>query len=105
MLSVNENSTSYVTAVFKEKDGNVQAPDSARYRIDCVTTGTKIKDWTPINNPGSTEEITISKSENAIIDQSNPTEQRVVTVEGTYGVDDGVSEELFYDLINLYSVT
>ena len=96
MNSVNEKSTAYVEATFKDKDGVNAAPTAARYRIDCVTTGTAVKGWTAISSPGEVEEITIKPDDVAIITDGNAEEIKRVTVEATYGTDDSVYEQ--YDL-------
>ena len=101
---VNENSTSYVTVVPKDKDGVAATPATLKYQIDCVTTGTNMKAETALT-PGTSVEITITPTENAINDQNNSHEERVVTVTAGYGASDQVIEEFDYLVINLYAAT
>ena len=101
MTTVNEGSTSYLTVNFKDKDGVLAAPTSIEYRIDCITTGTAIKEATPVSPPASSVEIEIDSTENAIQDQDNNSERRLVTVTGTYGTEDKIVEEHEYDVINM----
>ena len=101
---VNENSTSYVTVVPKDKDGVAATPATLVYQIDCVTTGTNMKAETALT-PGTSVEITITPTENAINDQNNSHEERVVTVTAGYGASDQVIEEFDYLVMNLYAAT
>lgn len=102
---VNEGTTSYVTAVFKNKDGTAVAPDSAQYRVDCKTTGNQILAWTAIPTPTSTTEIEIDSTLNVIQDELNLSEEHVVTVEGTYGVGaDKVTGKFNFELFNMYGL-
>lgn len=105
MPEVNEKSTAYVEATFRDKDGTNAAPTGARYRIDCLTTNTQVKDWTTISSPVAVEEITVKPSENAIISSGNAQEVKRVTVEGTYGVDDSVYEQYDITVLNLSAVS
>ena len=102
--SVNENSTSYVTAVPKDADGVAALPASMVYQIDCVTTGTAIKAETALT-PGTSVEIEIDAADNAIISQTNAVERRQVTVTAGYGINDQVIEVYEYRVINLNAVT
>ena len=54
MKRVNEKSTAYLTVTFRDKAGAAQAPASAKYRIDDVTTGQLVRGDTDISSPGST---------------------------------------------------
>ena len=104
-VTVNEGSTSYLTIMFKDKNGDPAEPTSATYRIDCKTTGTAMKAETEIESIAASVEIMIASSENKINTQSNDRELRVVTVTATYGADDKVSDEYYYYVKNLYKVT
>lgn len=102
---VNEGTTSYVTAVFKDKAGLPVAPTSAQYRVDCETTGNQIVDWTAIASPASSQEIEIDSTLNVIQDEDNSLETHAVTVEGTYGVgDDKVTGKFQFYLVNMHGL-
>jgi len=101
---VNEKSTAYLTVTFKDKDGALEAPSSASYRIDCLTNGQEVRGDTALT-PGATIEITLSPADNAIIDQDNEVERRLVTVTGTYGASDTIHQEYEYNVKNLRKVT
>lgn len=102
--NANENSTSYIDVEFRDKDDVLQAPTSARYRIDCLTNDSQVLDWTSIPSPTSQETITISKTHNAIINAVNAFERRIVTIEATYGADDGLNHTVKYQVNGLNNV-
>lgn len=101
MATVNEGSTCYLTVSFKDKNGVAAAPTGVSYRIDCLTNDQEIKDDTDFTPPAASIEIEIDSTDNAIIDQDNHSERRLVTVTGTYGAEDKIVEEYEYDLINM----
>ena len=101
---VNEKSTSYVTVSPKNKDGDSETPSTLVYQIDCITTGTPMLAETSLT-PGTSVEITITPTQNAINDQSNSNEGRKVTVTAGYGANDQVIEVFNYRVKNLYAVT
>jgi hypothetical protein len=53
----------------------------------------------------SSIEIEMLATDTAIIDQSNATERRLVTVKATYGAGDDVNDEYEYDIENLCKIT
>lgn len=101
MTTVNEGSTAYLTANFKDKDSVLAAPTTISYRIDCLTNGSEVKDDTAFTPAASSIEIELTKTDNALINQANYAERRLVTVTGTYGDDDEIIQEYEYDLINM----
>ena len=98
---VNEGETAYLTVSFSDKAGDPEAPTTISYRIDCLKNSEEIKADTAVTPVASEVEITLKPSENIIIDQSNSTEKRLVTVTGTYGVDDAIVREYEYNLKNM----
>jgi hypothetical protein len=101
---VNEESTAYLTVVFKDKDGAEQAPTSATYRIDCLTNGEEVREDTAMTPIASPYEITLGAADNAMIDSDRLTEARRVTVEAVYGSDDHVNADYKYLVKNLGGV-
>ena len=59
MLTVNERTTSYLTAAFRDKNGVLAIPGSVTYRIDCVTTNTVVLAATALT-PATEIEIAIT---------------------------------------------
>ena len=56
-----------------------EAPTTAKYRVDCITTGKVLTDWTTLT-PASSMAISITATENAIQDQANRFEKKQLTV-------------------------
>lgn len=104
MEQVNEESTAYLTVTFLDKDGNAAAPSSATYRIDCLTSGKAIRGVTALG-AGSSVEVTLTPTDNAIQQVSSAKETRRVTIEALYGASDGINEEYDYEVVNLSHVS
>ena len=104
MERVNEKSTAYLTVTFRDKAGAAQAPASAKYRIDDVTTGQPVRGDTDISSPGSTVELTLTVDDNALKNPIVAAEQRRVTVTAEYGSGDAVRSEYIYEVFNLAGV-
>lgn len=100
MKTVPEKTTSYVTVTFRDKNGNLAVPVSARYRVDDKKSGAEIRTWTALGAASSIE-ITMNADDNTIYDADQPYETRVVTVEATYGSSDLLTETYEYQLRNL----
>ena len=89
------------TATAYSRDGTAaNTPTTAQYRIDCLTSGQIIKNWTALT-PASAMNITITGSDNALKDQSNDYEMRQVTVEEDSGLDTQTRESGIYRVKNL----
>ena len=104
MERVNEKSTAYLTVTFRDRAGAAQAPASAKYRIDDVTTGQQVRSDTDISLPGSTVELTLTVDDNTLKNPIAAAEQRRVTVTAEYGSGDAVRSEYIYEVINLAGV-
>lgn len=104
LTSINEATTSYVSASFKNAAGALEAPSSVVYRIDCLTNKQQILDWTA-TSAASSITITVSALQNAIINQRHPSEQRYITIKATYAGSEQVTEEYHYEVVNLNFLT
>lgn len=102
---LDEKTTGYLTAEFKDKNDDDAVPTSISYRIDCLTTGTAIKGATPVTPPAASVEIVLSSDDNRIITDTNKYERRIVTVTAIYGASDQINKEYKYDVKNLKAVT
>lgn len=98
---VKENSTAYLTASFKDKDKNLEAPASISYRVDDNLSGNEIRGDTPVTPAAAEVEIVLKPVDTAIVDNTKAKETRVVTVTGTYGVDDQVQDKFVFEVENL----
>jgi len=97
----NEGSSGNVTATFKNAADIDQAPVSARYRIDCETNIKAVRDWEVIASPVAVQAVPITSDDTLIINDANEEEIRLITVEGTYGAGDNVTEQIRIAVDNL----
>lgn len=101
MPTITEKSTAWLTITFKNRKGNIQAPDSFRYRID-TTTGHSVRDWVTINNPSGSHEIKLTPDDNSIVGVRNvEAQENVVTINANFGIDDQRNEAYTYIIKNL----
>lgn len=104
LQTINEETSAYLAVEFYDKNGVLATPASVEYRVDCVTTGTAVRAATPVTAASSVE-IPLDIDDTRIITQTNPYEERCVTVVATYGVKDAVSTEYRFRVKNLNYVT
>jgi len=104
MDSVNEKSSSVVTADFTDENGAPVTPATASYRIDDVVSGTEIKGDTAFVPVSSSHDIKISSNENRILNPELKKDVRIVTVQFTFGADGAGSGQYKYEVINLKKV-
>lgn len=92
------------TAYFRNRaDSSADTPASIKYRIDCLTTGRAIKDWTTVT-PGTSVEIAVTGSENAIQDDCNDYEVKQLTVQSDAGASDQCRGRKTWRVENLYGL-
>lgn len=102
--SVKEGSQFKATARFRDRATDADViPTTVRYRIDCLTTGRQILDWTVIT-PGTTAAITVTSAQNAMQDQCNRCERKQITVAADYGSSTQFNETLTYDVKNVAGI-
>lgn len=73
-----------VTVAWKDGFGAPATPTTARYRVDCLTTGQTPLDWQDIAAT-PTVDIDIPGTANAIISAANEQEVKQITVQANYG--------------------
>jgi hypothetical protein len=100
----NEGQSATVTIVFRDDDGVATTPGTLRYRIDCLTTGRMVRDWTTLT-PASSVDIPITPADNAIKSSRNATERKQLVVQTEYGTDDQAVEYVEWTVKNLQGVT
>jgi hypothetical protein len=101
---VNESSTAYLTVTFFDKNNIMVAPVSATYKIHDVLSGSQILAATPISPIAEQVEITLTPTDNTMVNAHSSNEKRRVTVEAIYGQDDGVNAAFVYEVKNLVNV-
>lgn len=98
---INENSVGYIQISFYNKNGNLETPTSISYRIDDRGSEASVRTDTSFTPVANQIEITLEPGDNAILDDTNEYEYRVVTVTATYGANDQHIEEHEYAVKNL----
>lgn len=82
-LKQQEGSSFTATAYFRNADA-AEAPTTAKFRLDCLTTGKVLQDWTTLT-PAASISISITATHNAIQNQSNRFEKKQLTVSSNHG--------------------
>lgn len=68
------------TAIAYFRSGKSSAtPSTAKYRIDCLTSGTILQDWTTLT-PATSVNISVTSTHNAIQHGSNRIEKKQLTI-------------------------
>lgn len=102
--TVNERSSAVLVCSFLDPDGQPAAPQSVSYRVQCTSSGTLIRDNTPVS-PADQVEIFLESDDTRIVDQARPHEMRSVIVTAVYGAGDQVSEIFRLRVRNLAGVS
>jgi hypothetical protein len=102
---IREKSQHVITAKFKDRaTAALVVPTNIRYRIDCLSTGAVVLDWTAVSADDEIT-LTITASQNAMQDQSKTYETKEVTVAADYGLSTQFTESITYQVDNLYGVS
>jgi hypothetical protein len=102
---VRERSQLVATAYFRQRsDASAQTPTNVRYRLDDLTSGCQILDWTSAT-PGTSATITITPDQNAMHSQCNTRERRQLSVAADYGLSTQYVESIEYDVENVQGIT
>lgn len=100
LVTINEASSGTLTIEFLDEAGLPAAPSSISYRIDCVTSGTEIRDDTAIA-PASVVDLGLTPEDTRIVTQSNRIERRRVTLVAMFGPGDQLTQDYEYSVRNL----
>ncbi len=100
MDEVREGSQSFLTVTFKNKAGTATNPTNPKYRIDNLLSEDAIKALTALSPSSGVVEITITASENAMVNGALDYETHRVTI-----TSDEVNEEFRFRVRNLAQVT
>lgn len=97
---VREGSAFTATAYFRDRaTAAASTPTSIKYRVDCLTTGQNLTDWTTVS-AASTATIAITSTYNAIQSDSNSAERKQLTVAANYGLSTQVTETAVWEVEN-----
>lgn len=96
-----ESSSVTATARFRDRaSADEVTPTNVYYRLDCLTTGKALTDWTSAT-PGETVDITITPTQNAMQSDCNVRERKQITVAADYGLSTEFRESLVYEIENV----
>lgn len=97
---VQEGDSFPVSAYFRDRStAEADAPDTVDFRVDCLTTGRVVVDWTAAAAGDSTS-ILMQSDYSAILNRSNSTEQKQLTVRANRGTSSQVSERKIWIVRN-----
>jgi hypothetical protein len=92
--SVNERTGFTLELSFLDESSQPLQPATARWRAYCATTNRILTDWASLNvGPTGRYELAISATITSILDDSNPSEEKVIAAEANAGTADQVSAE------------
>jgi hypothetical protein len=95
-----EGSSFVATAYFRNSSDAATAPTTAQYRVDCLTTGKILTDWTDLT-PAASNAITITATENAIQSVGNKTEKKQLTVQADQNTDTQTRDVSIWKIDNI----
>ena len=96
----NELSEVVVTATAYDINGAQQIPATAKYKVDDCSSEKSLVPWTTLT-PSLSMDIVIPGSVNAIVNDRNRIENKVVTVNINEGLDSQHYENYIYKIKNL----
>lgn len=107
MDTINESTTAFQTITFLNENGVPIVPTAATYRLDDEASEHVIKADTTISGLASSVTITLSTTDNAIVNATEKYDVHVLTVEwdytGSHGATHGADFKRF-KVINLLGV-
>jgi len=103
--TVNEKTTAYVTASFKDKDGNLAQPTTSSYTVHDEDTGAELVSSTALSPTGGSVEIVLSGNAIKMHDETKTKETHVITVNATYAGGEELNAEFRFRVINLSHVS
>lgn len=100
---VKEGSSSTQPVRFRNQQGELQAPVSCDYRIDCpdAVAPQQIRDWTALSILAATMEIPLTPADNVMKNGLLKEERHVITVRANFGLDDVLMDDYTYIVKNL----
>lgn len=103
MRNVNEKGTVYVTVRFYDTTDSLFTPLTAAYRVDCLTSGHEIRDWTDVL-PDQQIAIALTGEDNRIVDARHSREMRQLVVRYTDEAGNEQKSQVQYRVDNLQGI-
>ena len=106
LTNVYEETTFVTTAYFRTRGTKASStPTTIHYRVDCLTTKRQITDWTSVSSPAASNTITITSTENQILDDANPVEVKQITIKTDTGLSTQAIKPAQWRVKNLIGIT
>lgn len=97
---IKEASTIIVVARFRDRATAADViPTNVKYRLDCLTTGAELVDWTTVT-PAASVTISIPASENEMQYADSRIERKQLTVAADFALSTQFIETLDYEVRN-----
>ena len=100
---VKEGSGFTATAYFRDA-GVASVPTNVQYRIDNITNGYVVSDWTSVTAAANVS-IAITGTQNALRSQCNRFERLQLTVDANHGLSTQVRDSAVYEVENVRGVS
>jgi hypothetical protein len=103
---VQEETTFPCKAYFRTRESKQAAtPTTVHYRIDCLTTGKQVRDWTSVSSFDKTANLVITSSDNQILGDGNRLERKQITVKVDTGLVTQLIKSKHWQVQNLVGIT
>jgi hypothetical protein len=103
VIKTQEGSSFDAIAYFRQA-GTATAPTTAKYRVDCLTTGKELQDWTSLT-PAVSNTIAMTATFNAIQRNSNRSERKQLIVASDPDAADQTRDQITWKVENLANVS
>ncbi len=100
---VNEKTSFSATSYYRNGDA-AGSSTTAEYRVDCLTSGQELTDWTSLT-PAASIAIAITPTENRIVDTWNLSERKQLTVSADRGLSTEGRESVTWKVKNILGST
>lgn len=97
--TISEGDSYPLSVSFVDTDGVAGAPATVSYRVDCLTTGQEVVDWTSVA-PAASVNITVSTVQNKIINDANRRELKRVLIKSVDSGGNTLSDAYRYWVMN-----
>ena len=105
MKIVNERTTVVLLMKFTDENKLAVTPDNGEYQITDELTGTVLTSWAPFSPTTTSYSLVIDQTNNRILDDTNESEVRIISVVTRYASSTRqCTEEFRYEVKNLVSV-
>ena len=94
-----EESSSFTATTYFRNGDSADTPTTAQYRVDCLTTGKTLTEWTDLS-VSTSNTITVTSSDNDIQDDYNALEKKRVTVQANQGTNTQTRDSVTWKVRN-----